>query len=275
MNVSGKLSVKSNMTERGICSEDSVLRVLWWIELVEEERCFLSASLHVLIILQHPQSMSRIPWWNHRTVSLLTPGQLTRRWQSLTHASSHKTKLWIWLFHHKRRKRIMLPCFITWNLIEADILFLYFSAKYTSSCCLSVPDATSWQERAHLQRNWARSWDAFWNGCTVMEHRIFWPQNFKISFRMLKAAKEFSGSILDLKSSLGLGVFRFFASFATDLIFVTFESRGRRNADLTTKALPKRISKIATFSCSDFCKEKGSLFFFKKKTTLLYLTFFF
>lgn len=96
-------------------------------------------------------------------------------------------------FITKEEKKILLPCFTTWVLIEADILFLYFSAKYTSSYCLSVPDATSWQERAHLQRNWARSWDAFWNGCTVMEHRIFYPKTSKYASKCSKQPQNFQG----------------------------------------------------------------------------------
>lgn len=74
---------------------------------------------------------------------------------------------------------------------------------------------------------------------------------------MLKAAKEFSGSILDLKSSLGLGVFRFFASFATDLIFVTFESRGKHYQKESLKLLPFHVQISA--------KRKEVCFFLKKK----------
>lgn len=193
MNVSGKLSVKSNMIERGIWSEDLVLCVLWWLELVEEKRCFLSASLHVLIILQHPQSMSIIPWWNHHHC------QPSHSWAINTEMTEPNTCLFTqnktldMIISSQKKKKILLPCFTTWILIEADILFLYFSAKYTSSYCLSVPDTTSWQERAHMQRNWARSWDAFWNGCRMIECRIFYPKISKYLSKCSKQPQNFQG----------------------------------------------------------------------------------
>lgn len=102
----------------------------------------------------------------------------------------------------------------------------------------------------------------------------FLPQNFKISFKMLKAATEFSGSMLDFKGSLGLGVFRSFASFAT-FCFIWFLKADEGGMQISQrKHYQKESLKLLPFYIQISAKKKEVVFFLKH-FLLLFLSFFF